>query len=171
MKTVIIGFSKSRKKFAPLSQLICWIEGTEYSHVYAQFDNVNLENELFYQASGTAVNFMGSDLFHKNNEVVEEFKITLSDHDYYKLLDSAISRVGHPYSLSQLCGILVVRMFKIFGKDIQNPFGKKGYICTEIVAELLKEIYEFSDEFDINSIRFRDILKILNKHKLQNESN
>lgn len=160
MKTVNIGFSKTRLKLAPMAWLIRWVEKTEFCHTYIKFTNSNLKSDLYYQASGSKVNFVGSHLFNKKNKVLKEFNIELTDEQYYRILDKAIDLVGQPYSLPQLAGILIVTICKLFGKTIKNPFGGKGYICSEIVGGVLVELFDLKID-DVNSITPKDIYAVL----------
>lgn len=171
MKTITIGFSKPRTVFPILSWIIRMWEGSEYSHVFVRIIARNIKNDLFYHASGLSVNFMGNDLFYKNHKVLDEFIIEIDEDKYLRMLDIAIDRVGYPYSIGQLLGIVMIRLFRIFGKKINNPFGKSGYICTEIAAEVLKEVCGVEIEKELNSITLNDIHKTLTNKMFHNESN
>lgn len=162
-KKIIIGFSKPKSWFKkPVSFIIRKFENTPFSHVYIKLINDKLENNLYYHASGSKVNFMGSELFLSQNIVVKEYEFDIHSKSYYKTLDFAISKVGKKYSTVQLFGILVIRLFSIFGKKIKNPLGKNGYICTELVGELLKQIYGKKIEKDLGSLTLNDIKNLLN---------
>jgi hypothetical protein len=161
-KTITIGFSKPNAKWKkPISRLIRVFELSEYSHVYIKITNGRLKNDLYYHASGTKVHFMGKKEFKEKNKIVEEYKFDLSAAKFYKTLDFAIGHVGQSYSYSQLIGLVVVRICGLFGKKINNPFGGKGYICTELVAEVLRHIHGREILKDINTIGLKDIKRLI----------
>ena len=166
-KTLTIGFSKPRGFFKqPISWLIRKFEGSDYSHVYIKLSNATISNDVYYHASGSEVKFMGTDLFYKQNKPVEEHEFKLETTKYYQILDFAIEKVGHPFSIVQLVGLALVRIAAILGFKISNPFGNKGYVCTELVAELLRDIYGASIDKELNSITLKDIKILLQKNGL-----
>lgn len=141
MDTLIIGFSKSKKKFAIYSWLICWVEGTPFSHAYIRWYSNALQRDIIYQASGTMVNFCGRKVFDEHHRVVEEFQIEVSPEAKQKVVQFAIDNAGVPYGTKAALGIGLVRFMKLFGKTITNPFrdGKTTYVCSELVADILIE--------------------------------
>jgi len=159
MKSVTIGFSKARSKLSILSWIIRKVEGTEFSHVYMKLKNGKID-DLYYHASGSRVNFMGSRIFNHKNITIEEVELDVSNKKYYSMLNFAIDKVGEPYSISQLFGILIVRLFALFNKNINNPFGKRGYVCTELVGEILNLDSKKINK-ELNSIGLKDIKKFL----------
>jgi hypothetical protein len=161
-KTITIGFSKPNAKWKkPISRLIRVFELSEYSHVYIKITNGRLKNDLYYHASGSRVHFMGKEEFKSKNKVVKEYKFDISAAKFYKTLDFAISKVGAKYSYRQLLGLMIVRVCKFLGKKIDNPFGGDGYICTELVAEILRHIHGKQVIKDINTIGLKDIKKLI----------
>lgn len=163
-KKLIIGFSTPKAWYAqPASWLIKKIEGCDYSHTYIKISSNNLEEDLYYHASGLSVKFLGECLFKEQNNIVKEFEFDITDYRYYKTLDFAISQTGKPFSIPQLFGIGIVRMASILGKKIRNPFGKKGYICTELVAHLLITVYGREITKDFDSITLKDIKQLIEK--------
>jgi len=137
------------------------MDGVNFSHTYIKLTNDNLKNDLYYHASGLAVNFMTEAMFNNKNEIIEEYSFDISPKAYYKTLDFAISKVGSRYSTSQLVGLGLVKLAALFGKKINNPFGKKGYVCTELVGELLKEIYGKKITKQLNSLSLKDINQLI----------
>jgi len=163
-KHITIGFSKPKGLLKqPISCIIRAFEGSKYSHVYIKLKTTQLANPLYYHASGLSVKFMNEKTFNKKNKVVEEHMSDISCAKYYKTLDYAIEKVDTPYSFSQLFGIIIIRLASICGKKISNPFGKKGYICTELVGEILKKIHGKKIEKELNSLTLKDIKKLIEK--------
>ena len=136
MRTIKVGFSKSKKKFAVGSWLIQIWENTPFSHVYLRIGGGTFP-EVIYQASNSMVNFMGLEAFNKYHEVVEEFEVELTAEEYKNLLTKCMALAGLRYECKQLVGLVIVRLFDIFGKQIKNPLSGSGYVCSELVGEML----------------------------------
>ena len=53
-----------------------------------------------------------------------------------------MTNAGVKYGLKQALGIAWVRINKLLGKLIQNPFadGRKSWICSELVAAILVDV-------------------------------
>lgn len=145
-----IGFSKSAKKLPIISWLIMLCEGTKFSHTYIRVHSDSLQRDLIYQATGTGVYFVGEIGFNESHHVVEEFDLGGSEEVKKALLQWAIDLSGKPYSHKQLLGIGIKRLFKLFGKNIKNPFcdGNAAYVCTELVAEASKFFGEELEDKD-----------------------
>lgn len=82
---MIVGFSR-RKGLAPVSWLIMLCEGTNFSHAFIKVYSASLDRVLIYQATGSGVYFMGSTLFDKTAQVMEEYPIEVSEDARRKLL-------------------------------------------------------------------------------------
>lgn len=156
MKKVIIGFSRP-KTFKVLSWIIQKVQGADYSHVYIKFYSDSLERELVYQASGLEVNFVGSNLFNSSHIIVDEFELEISDEAHKKALQFAVDKAGTPYSIKQLFGILI---YMISGKILFRD-GRSGYVCSELIGQLLQEEFNFVISKDLDTIIPKDIHNIL----------
>jgi hypothetical protein len=132
-------------------------EGTKFSHTYIRVRSDSLSRDLIYQATGTGVYFIGSIGFDEEHEVVEEFDLGGTEEIKKVILQWAIDMSGRPYSHKQFLGIGIKRLFKLFGRNIKNPFsdGNKGYICTELVAEAAKFLGE--ELKDVDSIGLQEV--------------
>lgn len=158
MEQIIVGFSKSTKKFAWFSWLIRWIDKTEYSHVYIKFYSKSLERDIIYQASGSQVNFVGTKIFLTHNKIISEYSINIDSEIRKKMIQKAIDNSGIPYGIKEVLGLGLVRFSSIFGKKIQNPFrdGANTFVCVELIAQDLKEAGLLNIE-DTESITPRDL--------------
>lgn len=138
---ITIGFSK-HKGFAPLSWLIMLCEGTPFSHAYIKVHSASLDRNIIYQATGAGVNFVGEQLFDQSAQVVYEFKIPLEKASHNKLLQWAVDNAGKPYGHMQMVGLGLVRLAKLLGLRIKNPFpnGTGSYVCCELVAAALEDV-------------------------------
>lgn len=150
-----IGFSRPKNKFFPIfSWLIRLIERTPYSHVYIKIYSSD-GNYFIYQASGTQVNIVGSKYFEHGAEVVKEYSLPISPEQRRQLLKFVAQECGAPYSSTQILNI-ACRM--LFGKGFLS---NKGYVCSEIAAIVLKDIYNFKLEKDENILTPKDIDMLL----------
>lgn len=159
---IIIGFSRPRK-FKLFSWIIRKVEHSEYSHVYIKTYSNTLERWLIYQASGTAVNFIGQERFYNHNEPIVEYLFQTTDKTKHEFLQLAVDTVGTPYGVKQLVGIGLVRLGKLFGLRCKNPFrdGKATYVCSELAAELLETLLGVDIEQDLDCIGPKELQQII----------
>ena len=111
-----------------------------YSHVYVQFYSDSYERNLVYQASSTKVNFMGQEIFLKDNLVIAEFEVEISKESKKQIVQFAIDSCGKPYGMKAVFGLGIVRIAELFGKIIKNPFrdDETTYVCSELGAYILE---------------------------------
>ena len=151
MAKIIVGFSLPNK-WKPYSWLIQTLLGTKYSHVYIKIYSEKFERNLIYQASKTMVNFMGTEIFLKDNVIYEEFEIEISDEKRTQLLQFAIDNAGKPYGFKAAIGMGLVKILSFVGIKIKNPFrdGTYSYVCSEIAAHILEQFNDadFGTEID-----------------------
>lgn len=145
MKKLIIGFSKP-KKFRLFAWLIMKSYGIPYDHVFLKFHSNTYDRDIIYQASKMMINFMGSEVFAKENIIVQEFEIEVSDENWSKLMQFSIDNAGKPYSLKEILGFTLVKICSWFGKEITNPFkeGTEEYVCS-VLADYVLENYTNRD--------------------------
>ena len=138
-------------------------EGTNFSHTFVRIRSKSIDRDLIYQATSSGVHFVGSVLFESSAQVVEEYQIPVSDEDRKRLLRWAVDNAGKPYGYLQLLGIGLIRLAKIVGINIGNPFsnGDKAYVCCELVAEALQGLgILVSDKLDqVDLTVTRDIVR------------
>ena len=156
MKTIIIGFS-TPKKFKLLSWLICKIQKTEYSHVYLQYHSDSLDRDIIYQASGLQVNFVGKNLFDQDHVTIAEFTLEVPDDIYTRSLQTAVDKAGFPYSIKQLFSLA---SYLLFRKSLFED-GRSGYVCSELVGEMLQNEFGIKVSDDLDIVTPKDIFNIL----------
>lgn len=164
MKKLYIGFSKPRnKKFPIISWLIRLFENTPYSHVYIRWNSDYLERSIIYQASGSSVNFEEGRNFIKKNEILTEFELLVSEDIEKNIKQKAMDLCNISYGIKQISGLLLVKLFKLFNKNIQNPFsdGSATYVCSELVADLLI-VTDFESDKSLDNITPKDIYNYFN---------
>jgi len=135
---ITIGASRNNKLG---SKLIRWWIGAPYSHVFVKWHLITQNRDIVYQASHGMVHFIAYDNFLKDNEIVEEIVIDIDNEHFIKFSKKCIDLAGQPYSTNQL--------IQIFLYDISNQTlhfnDLKGYICSELICELLSDIgYTFN---------------------------
>lgn len=137
MKIIIIGFSRP-KKFKLFAWLIMKAYGIDYDHAYIKFYSESLDRDIIYQASKFMINFMGTKVFNDENIVTEEFKIPISKENYMALMQFAIDNAGKPYSIKEAFGLGIVRLYKLFGKNIDNPFREGPSVCSTLADFIIE---------------------------------
>lgn len=154
MKRFRVGFSKPRKKLFPIfSWAIRLFEGTEYSHVYMRWQT-QWGTWICYQASGTALNFMGEKAFIHGLDIIEEFEMSCEDEAWDRTMEYCTRLSGTSYGLKGAIGMAVSF---IFGKS-KNVFsdGEETQYCVELIARLLADLgYNFNK--DAEMIRLKDL--------------
>lgn len=143
MKRIIVGFSRP-KKWKPFAQLIMAVEKTNYDHVYVRLHSDTYQRDIVYQASGLQVNFMSTSVFADNNVVVKEFYVDVSDDNYIKMMQFCIDSAGKPYSLKEIFGFGWVKLNKLIGRKVGNPFddGTNAFVCSILADYILENFTE-----------------------------
>jgi hypothetical protein len=168
MKTLTIGFSKAKSKYAILSHLIRLIEGTPFSHVYITWNSSWLDLQVIYHAAGMMVHFTTSEHFVQKALIVDEFEIQLSDEAFKHIIQESMRKAGSGYSLSQLVYITIFRTcsaLKIPTSWIPKN-GRKVYVCSELVADILKDNISINFSKDLDFVTPSDIYSELIKHSI-----
>ena len=152
--------------FKALSFIIKKTLNTEFSHVEIKFKSDKFDRVLIYQASGLAVNFVEEQRFMKSHKILHEFVLDVSEETYIKTIQFAIDHAGVPYGISQIFGILYVKVLELFGKRVKNPFpnGNGNYVCSELVAQILKEKIGLAGDIELDTIDPKEVLELLQKN-------
>lgn len=163
---IIIGFSKPKNKIFPwFSWLIRLYQNTEYSHVYIRWEARGISENICYQASGSQVNFIGSDVFAKEIQPIFEYEMLqdLSVEQRRNLFKFAISKAGKPYGIKEVFGLL-------YSRFIDNSHNKlddeEHYICSELISTILKDELEVDLGKEASMTMPVDIQKYLDKSLL-----
>jgi len=168
MKYITIGFSKSKKNFAIGSMLIRAYQGfSSFSHCYIRMKVPVVPSDAIIHASEGKVLRMSGTQFDKKHEVVDEFKVLLTDaeHDKVRILMHEIS--GDDYSLCQNLGIFIVDLARLIGFNIKNPW-TTGWNCSEFVMEIVKNKFpEQFSAYDQNTVTPIQVYKVMKKLKAQ----
>lgn len=158
-----VGFSRSKKKFAPASWAIMAYQQTMFSHTYIRLTPKSLPSDIIIHASEGKVQRMSETQFDKRHLVVEEYKLDLPDDIYQKVKNEMHEISGDDYSIIQNVGIILVDFIAIFGKHIANPW-QKGWNCSEFVMDMLKIAFPTKyDHIDSNTVTPKQIRNMLKK--------
>lgn len=130
---IIIGVSRNNLIG---SKAIRWWIDADYSHCYVRWNLKTQERDIIYQASRGMVHFQAIENFIKDNEIVKEIELELTDDQFKKFSAKCIDLAGIPYSKLELLQILIC--------DITNGYFKfadqHGYICSELLGDLLNNL-------------------------------
>lgn len=137
MDSITVGFSKPIK-WKPFSWLIMTGYGIPFDHVYIKWHSDKLDRDIIYQASGTAVNFMGEQ-FLVNNVIVDEFVLPITPANKLSMIQFAMDNAGKPYGIKECFGLAWIQICSLFGKTVKNPFKDDGstYVCSELAGYIV----------------------------------
>ena len=146
MDSIIIGFS-TPNKFNLFSFLIRIVCRSSMSHAYVKYHDDYTGRWVIFQASGLEVNYISEDKFKTLENIVAEFDLPVSDELKLKVVRDSIDRLGTPYGIKHIFGIVIVLIARGFGKKTKNPFADGGatMVCSELAADELIEVGEGKD--------------------------
>ena len=160
-KQLIIGFSKSKKKFAIGSLLIRLYQMTPYSHCYIKVQSHAFPTPTIIHASEGKILRMSGTQFDKRHEIVEEFCLELNDTDYKEVTQLMHEISGDDYSIMQNIGIVLLDVARFFGIRMRNPW-ISGWNCSEFVMEMIKRYYPCKfKNIDPNTVTPKEIYAIM----------
>lgn len=140
MKTIIIGFSKSKHSWAIGSDLIRWFMNKDFSHTYFKFKEDLYEDYTICHATGKGIIYMSEQTFSLSNKTVAEFELTISENLFDELLQDCHKYAGANYGYFQNLGIFLVRCLNKIGIKLnKNPIDD-GINCSEWLYYLLREV-------------------------------
>lgn len=163
MQQITIGFSRASTAFPIFSWLIMLTQKTSYSHVYLKYTDEDIQRVVYFQASHTAVNYMGEDLFLSQEKVVQEFNFQVSDASFVSVQQFALANVGKPYGILSICGLALVQLTSLFGIKMHNPFKDAGetWICDQIIAALLENYENVKLPMPLNDMTPKDMFPLV----------
>lgn len=161
MRIIKIGFSTPKKRNI-ISKAIKKIMKTPFSHVYICFYSESLDRYIIYQGDKRGVHFINKTNFDKYNNIVIENDIFLTNAQYVRALQSCVDYSGQQYGFFQLIGLGISLLLSKIGIIWKNKF-KQGYICSEIVAQILLDsgiITSKDIPKDINEVTPKDLYEL-----------
>jgi hypothetical protein len=158
---LIIGFSKSKKKFPIASWVIRLYQGTPFSHIYIRVpfkEMGKFPSDRIVHASEGLIQHMSGTVFDTKHQVVEEFEFEISKELWTNIKhDDLHEKAGEPYSFAQNIGIVLVHMARWFGIRMTNPW-KSGWNCSEFALDVLMDVDpESFKHFDKNTVTPKDL--------------
>lgn len=153
---IYIGFSSPKKKKVG-SELIKWWIGRPYSHVYIRFESSRpvIPSAVYHAAHGS-VHFMSQDRFLTENTIYSEFKFDVSESQRSEILAWCISMSGESYGYCELLKIFFMDLAHRLNIPLAFHDGK-GYICSELVGEVLKTHFSHQFKKPMYSLSPKDI--------------
>lgn len=158
-----IGFSTTNNKFKIGANLIRWWIDAPFSHTYMEFNLPYIEDSLIFQAVGHGVEIKPKNLFLKENVVVNEFTVTISQEKLVFVLNKFFNFIGSRYGFLQNVGSVFAKIFNLK----RNPIND-GINCSELMAEILIDLdpEAFCNFEDLNLVTPKDVYIYLNNKDL-----
>lgn len=134
-----IGFSYP-KTFKIGAKAISLYLNRPYSHVLIYWHSKSLDRTLVYQASHGKVHFIEMTNFLKENDIVKTYKYDICQEKFNKLVQKCVDLAAQPYATTELLTLFLHDMLLKCG--IKVDFGdKRGFICSELLANLLEDVF------------------------------
>lgn len=78
--------------------------------------------------------------FCEENEIVKSYELYITDEQYIKLVAKCVDLAGIEYSRIELLKIFIKDIGDKFGYNVNGFQNSKGYICSELLGELLIDL-------------------------------
>lgn len=139
---VYIGFSKPIKCKIGAKAISWWID-RPYSHTYVRFESKDPEipSNIYHAAHGS-VHFLTQERFLLINQVVKEYQLDVTDEQRKRALIRAMKLSSEKYSIQELVNIFLKDLLYRLGCQRVQFHDPKGYICSELVADILEQVFE-----------------------------
>lgn len=158
---MIIGFSTTN---GIISTLIRWFTHSKVSHAYIVF-NVAGE-KLIIHSTEKGVNCDFYNRFIKNNKIVVEYEISVSEEEEKLALAEAIKLLDQPYDFMAIAGFVWVLTCRTFGVKVKAPFkNRSAYYCSELGLMLLKKLNMACPNMERELTSPEDLMECLDKNK------
>lgn len=168
MGKAYVGFSYP-KEFKIGAKAIAWWTGANYSHVYLRFESSKIPSSVYHAAHGM-VHFRSLDNFSKDNYIIKEYEIELDEDSRLKTLIRCMNLSGEKYGTKELLKIFISDLaFAICGKVLVFK-DSRGYICSELVGELCRDILGINFQKPLFLLKPTDIdLELIKNYQLTNQ--
>ena len=163
MKTIYIGFSKSNLIG---SKLISWFLNREYSHTYFKFQEPWYDDKTINQSTGHGIGYMAEHNFIKNNTIVKEYVLDISDELFLELVNDCHKNAGVKYGYFQNLGIFVIDVLSKLKINIKRNPINDGVNCSEWMYYILEEVYGKWTDKDPNLVTPADVEAFLQSKNL-----
>jgi hypothetical protein len=127
MRTITVCFSKAKNHPFPIGSLAIRLYlGTDYSHVSYHFLDEVTEEPVVYEAVGAGLRFIGKRLWEDHAEIVDSYKLEVSEETYTEMHRVCILSCGKPYGYMQNLGIYLADILNCT-TEIEPVFNRDGY--------------------------------------------
>lgn len=154
MAVLHVGFSYP-KKFKIGAWLISKWMCRPYSHVYLRFP-ANKISSTVYQASHGMVHFSTEENFLKNNVSIKEITLNTEEISRLVILQHCMNLAGEGYGYIELVKIFLLDICDYIGLKVYSHNGR-GYICSELVGEVLETILDIKWDKPTYLLKPKDI--------------
>lgn len=138
---IYIGFSRPIENKIGADLISWWID-RPYSHVYVRFESSDLEiPSTIYHAAHGWVHFLDKERFDKINKTIIEYPIEVTPQQRKKLLIRCIKLSFEEYSILELANLAITDILYSLGCNRVKFHDPKGYICSELIADLLENAF------------------------------
>lgn len=153
-----IGFSTPRSKLKFGAQIIRWWMDAPFSHTYMEFKVPGIDDSMIFHAIGHGVEIRPKVRFLKENKIINEFTLKISEEKYLFILNKSFDFIGSKYGMMQNIGDVIANMFSLKNNPIND-----GINCSELMSEIIIEIdpEAFSEFYDLNLVTPKDIYHYL----------
>lgn len=139
---IYIGFSKPIKKKIGADLISWWIK-RPYSHVYVRFESQDPEiPSTIYHAAHGWVHFLDLERFERKNKTVIEYPVEVTQPQRKKLLIRCMKLAFEEYSVLELANLFLTDVLFRLGCTRVKFHDPKGYICSELIADLLETVFD-----------------------------
>lgn len=141
-----IGFSTAN---LPLAKLIQDVEKRPYSHVFVVIPDPITQRPLVAQASHGMVHLCSYEGFEAVNKIVKTYEYEIDYPTYKKVWNQILDWLGAAYSIKQLIGLLVQKIFQLPTIPSWATNGCNAQICSEFGARVASLIgIQINKDFD-----------------------
>ncbi len=166
MKTIVIGFSRSKSPWKIGSKIIQEVEKRDFSHAYIRYSCSITGVEVVSQASHGYVNEVSFEIFKEQNVIVEEYEMSLTREQFKSMLTFIQENKGRGYSQIQILLIGIKKILHIELDQYENR--DMAYICSEFGARIMQVLGEkMPEHLDfLTPSNFREVIINLKSVKL-----
>lgn len=161
MSNLSIHLTKPNSKLAVFSYLIRAVERTKYSHVVMSWYVSSLDRIVYFEATSNGVNFLSKAIFDSKYSTVKDYSFEVNT--LTPLAQYCHDMSGRPYGFKQMIGLAYIRLARLFGVKVDNPFkdGEYSQICLEVAARGLSEVKDNLDISRIEDFGLKDFERFL----------
>jgi hypothetical protein len=136
---LIVGFSSPKSWKVGAEAIKLWIQ-KPYSHVFVAWKSDKISRVLVYHAAHGSVHFLSMERMLQENNLIKAYEVEIQDEQHVKLMQRCIDLAGEDYGYKELAKIVIKDACDLLGFQCKIIDNSRGYICSELLAELLLEL-------------------------------